>query len=131
MANESRWVLFESRDDGAAAEMLRSQLEREGVATRVEIHGVPGLSSLRILVPRDLLHRANWITRQLPPSDAELAPSFSSSSVSQSGIPSTTALGVVRCRHGGRQLRKGTQVLRLLLDMTSNYALVRSVTVSR
>jgi hypothetical protein len=73
MANESRWVLFESRDDGAAAEMLRSQLEREGVATRVEIHGVPGLSSFRILVPRDLLHRANWITRQLPPSDAELA----------------------------------------------------------
>jgi hypothetical protein len=72
MTGESDWVLFESRDDSASAEMLRSRLELEGVATRVEIHGLPGMSSFRVLVPNALLHRARWITQQLPPSDTEL-----------------------------------------------------------
>jgi hypothetical protein len=72
MAGETDWVLFESRDDSASAELLRSQLEIDGVATRIEIHGVPGLSSFHVLVPSALLHRAQWITQQLPPSDTEL-----------------------------------------------------------
>jgi len=73
MANkESDWVPFESRDDSASAEMLRSQLGFEGVATRIEIHGVPGLSTFKILVPSNLLHRARSITQQPPPSDMEL-----------------------------------------------------------
>lgn len=72
MSSELDWVLFESRDDSASAEMLRSQLESDGVATRVEIHGVPGLSTFKVLVPHSLLHRARWITQQQPPSDSEL-----------------------------------------------------------
>jgi hypothetical protein len=72
MADESDWVHFESRDDSASAEMLRSQLELEGISTRVTIHGVPGLSSYQVLVPSTLLHRARWITEQLAPSDSEL-----------------------------------------------------------
>ena len=72
MGSELDWVLFESRDDSASAQMLRSQLENDGVATRVEIHGVPGLSTFKVLVPRSLLHRARWITQQQPLSDSEL-----------------------------------------------------------
>ena len=72
MSRECAWVVFESRDDSASAAMLRSQLELEGVATRVQIHGVPGLSTFNVLVPAEMLHRARWITRQEPPNDAEL-----------------------------------------------------------
>ena len=72
MTHGSDWVLFESRDDSASAEMLRSQLELEGVSSRITIHGVPGLSSYQVLVPSTLLHRARWITQQLAPSDSEL-----------------------------------------------------------
>ena len=52
--------------------MLRSQLENEGIVTRLQIHGVPGLSSFNVLVPRNLLHRARCLLQQQPPSDAEL-----------------------------------------------------------
>ena len=72
MGSDSQWVLFESRDDSASAEILRSQLENEGVATRLEIHGVPGMSAFNILVLSSMLHRARWITQQQPPSDNEL-----------------------------------------------------------
>ena len=72
MDGETDWVLFESRGDSASAEMLRSQLGIDGVATRIEIHGVPGLSTFNVLVPRTLLHRARWITQQPSPSDTEL-----------------------------------------------------------
>lgn len=72
MGNGSDWVPFESRDDSASAAMLRSQLEHEGIATRLQVHGVPGLSSFNILVPQSLLHRARRLFQQPPPSDAEL-----------------------------------------------------------
>jgi hypothetical protein len=72
MSSESDWVLFESRDDSASAAMLRSQLEMEGIATRVQIHGVPGLSVFHILVPENLLQRARWMVQQQPPSEREL-----------------------------------------------------------
>jgi hypothetical protein len=72
MGSESDWVFFESRDDTASAAMLRSMLEHEGIATRLQVHGVPGLSSFNILVPSDLLHRARSITQQKPPSESEL-----------------------------------------------------------
>ena len=52
--------------------MLRSQLEMEGVATRLQIHGVPGLSSFNILVPTGMFDRARRITLQQLPSDMEL-----------------------------------------------------------
>lgn len=66
------WVRFETRYDSASAAMLRSRLETEGIATRVQIHGVPGLATFNILVPGVLLSRARWIMQQSPPSDAEL-----------------------------------------------------------
>ena len=72
MSSESDWVFFESRDDTASAAMLRSLLEHEGIATRLQVHGVPGLSSFNILGPSDLLQRASSITHQQPPSESEL-----------------------------------------------------------
>jgi len=72
MSRVPDWVLFESRNDSASAAVLRSQLENEGVATRVEIHGVPGLSTFNVLVPAAMLHRARRNFQHQPCSDAEL-----------------------------------------------------------
>jgi hypothetical protein len=72
MSSESDWVFFESRGDSASAALLRAQLELEGIATRLQVHGVPGLSSFNVLVPAVMLHRARWLSRQQPPSDTEL-----------------------------------------------------------
>ncbi|MGH7930289.1 MAG: hypothetical protein ACREQV_21135 [Candidatus Binatia bacterium] len=52
--------------------MLRSRLEHEGIVTRLLIHGVPGLSSFNVLVPKNLLHRAQRLLQQQPLSEAEL-----------------------------------------------------------
>jgi hypothetical protein len=70
--SESDWVLFESRDDSASAAILRSQLEHEGVETRLQVHGVPGLSTFHVLVPAAMLYRARRNFQQQPCSDAEL-----------------------------------------------------------
>jgi hypothetical protein len=72
MSSSPDWIFFESRDDSASAAMLREQLEFEGIATRLQVHGVPGLSVFNILVPGSMLRRARQIAHQPPPSDAEL-----------------------------------------------------------
>ena len=70
MTSGPDWILFKSFANRSAAEILCSQLQLNGVATRIEPHDVE--AEFYVLVPTELAHRARWITSQLPPTDAEL-----------------------------------------------------------
>ena len=69
-SGDSDWILFKSFANRSAAQILCSQLELEGVPSRIEAH--EGEAEFRVLVPTELAHRARWITSQTPPSDPEL-----------------------------------------------------------
>ena len=64
------WLVFKSFANRNAAEILCSQLELEGVGSRIEAHEIE--AEFHVLVPSNLAHRARWITSQLQPTEQEL-----------------------------------------------------------
>lgn len=69
-SSTANWIMFKSFANRSAAEILCSQLELEGVPSRIEAHDVE--AEFLVLVPPDLAHRARWITSQAPPTDPEM-----------------------------------------------------------
>ena len=68
------WELAQSCSDRLSAEVIAGVLREAGIPVRiVDAGALPGLEfGSRVLVPAPLLHRASWLLKQLPVSDAEL-----------------------------------------------------------
>ena len=69
------WREFATYGDAASAEVIVGLLRSEDVPARVvSDEPMPGLTcGFRILVPPDLLHRAQWVLSQAQLRDAELS----------------------------------------------------------
>jgi hypothetical protein len=68
------WVAFAVYAEAASAEVAAGLLRSEAVPVHIASdEPMPGLmEGFRVMVPRDLLHRAQWILSQAQLSDAEL-----------------------------------------------------------
>ena len=68
------WETFAVFDDEASAEAVAGRLRLEGVPSQVQANvQLPGLSVFRLMVPKDLAHRARRAMSLAETSDAELA----------------------------------------------------------
>lgn len=69
------WREFATYGDPASAEVIAGLLRSEDVPARiVSDEPLPGLiRGFSVLVPPDMLHRAQWVLSQAELSDAELA----------------------------------------------------------
>ncbi len=68
------WVVFVAYADSPSAEAVASLLRAEDVPARVERGSpIPGLEQgAQVMVPKELLHRANFVREQNRVTDAEL-----------------------------------------------------------
>ncbi len=73
-AGNTEWVVFVSYADSPSAEAIASLLRAESVPARVERGSpIPGLEQgARVMVPKQLLHRANFVREQNRVTDDEL-----------------------------------------------------------
>ena len=71
---DDKWVSVDSYADRFSAEALVGLLAGEGVPAHIASdEPIPGLGrNFAVLVPPELLHRAQWIVKQAPVSDSEL-----------------------------------------------------------
>jgi hypothetical protein len=69
------WREFATYGDAASAEVIAGLLRSENVPARVvSDEPMPGLTrGFCVMVPPDLLHRAQWVLSQAQLSDAELS----------------------------------------------------------
>lgn len=72
--HDDKWVSIDSFADRFSAEALVGLLAGEGVPAYLSAdEPIPGLArNFSVLVPPELLHRAQWILKQASVSDSEL-----------------------------------------------------------